>query len=197
MIVNDIEKMKREFEEKLALAIKENEINEGIEEYKLRLTDRNRIYIPSEYVSLKGFVKPSIQNVADLLNRFPKNKNTLYGNNKEFDLPYICYSKRSYGDKSGEFSIYWTHNEYEVGATMEIDNFIPEFFIRGTRETNECENSTYASIQRFDSNGYYCMYSVPVYDFKKRQQCYYGGGRLLLDIEEIERIVNFIKSKSL
>ena len=196
MIVNDIEKMKQEFEKKLALAIKENEINEGIEGYKLCLTERNRIYIPSEYVSLKGFVKPSIQNVADLLNRFPRTKNTLYGNNNEFDLPYICYSKMSYGDKSGEFSIYWTHDEYEVGATMDIDNFA-DFFIKGGRETTDSENSTYASIQRFDEYGHYCMYNVPVYDFKKRQQCYYGGGRLLLDIEEIERIVNFIKSKSL
>lgn len=196
MVVNDIEQMRADFDKKLAHAIKENEINEGLNDYRLTLTENNRIYIPSEYITCKGFVKPSIKNVADLLSRFPKTRNTLYGNHNEFDLPYVCYSRRGYGDKNGELHISWTHNEYEVAATMVIDEFIDEFFNVDCRETVDSENSTYATIQRYNEHGHYCKYKVPVYNFKKKQRCYYGGSRLLLDCEEIERLVEFIKSRA-
>lgn len=195
MLVNDIAKMKAEFKERLALAIKENELNEGIDGYHLKLDKYNRVSWGVVYKSGLGFVTPTLSQVADILTRFPMTKNTLY-DNKTLDLPYVIHSSNSYGGGDPEMSIMWISGDYEVYIPLPIDDELcKEFFKISTRETTDTENSTYASIQRYDERGRYRRYYVTVFDFLKSQKHYHGGVNLLTDIDEINRIINYIKAK--
>ena len=194
MLVNDIAKIKAEFEERLALAIKENELNEGIDGYQLTLDKHNRVGWGVVYKSGVGFVTPTLAQVADILTRFPMTKNTLY--DKTCELPYVIHSRNSYGNRTPEMSIKWLSGEYELYISLPIDDELcKEFFKISTRETTDCENSTYASIQHYDERGNRCRYNVRVFNFLKSQKCYYGGVNLLIDIDEINRIINYIKAK--
>lgn len=194
MLVNDIEKMKAEFEEKLALAIKENELNKDIDGYALSLDKYNCVHWKVEYRSGVGFVNPTLPQVADILKRFPMTKHTLY--DKSIELPYVIHSRNSYGDRTPEMSIKWLSGEYELYISLPIDDELcKEFFRISTRETTNCENSTFASIQHYDERGRRCRYNVWVFYFLKSQKRYYGGVNLLTDIDEINRIINYIKAK--
>lgn len=194
MLVNDIEKMKAEFEEKLALAIKENELNADINGYQLKLDEYNRVSWGVVYKSGVGFVTPTLAQVADILSRFPMTKNTLY--DKAVEMPYVIHSSNSYGDRNPEMSIRWISGEYEVRISLPIyDELCKEFFKISTRWTTDSENSAYASIQHYDERGCRRCYSVRVFNFLKSQKNYYGGVNLLTDIDEINRIINYIKAK--
>lgn len=193
MKLNDIEKMRREFDEKLANAIKENELNEGIEGYELRI-NKGTIMMHKSYIS--GVVSPSREQISEVLRKFPMTEATLY--DKKYELPYVIHSSQHYGDKCGKLSIQWKYNEYTICVSMDIDKeIINEFFNVSKRETVDSENTTYASIQQYDKRGQICRYYVPVYNFKQQQQKYYGGTNLLLDEEEIFRIVDYINNSSL
>jgi hypothetical protein len=194
MLVNDIAKMKAEFEEKLALAIKENELNEGIDGYQLRLDKYNGVSWGVVYKSGVGFVTPTLAQVGDILTRFPMTKNSLH--NKICEVPYVIRSRNSYGSREPEMSIEWISGEHEVCISLPIDDELcKEFFKISTRETTDCENSTYASIQHYDELGRRRYYSVSVFNFLKSQKRYHGGVNLLTDIDEINRIINYIKAK--
>ena len=201
---NDIEKMRIEFDEKIKLAIIENELSEGCNGYYFNVvknTGRNktaeyRIWASTPYKSGVGFTKLNKKQVAEILKRFPMTGKTKYDGDEEYD--YIIHSQNSYGSREAELSICWQSGDYEVDVTMSLDenkDISDEFFTIGTRETVETENSTYASIQRYNSHGHECRYYVRVFDFKKKQKRYYGGVRLLTDNEEIARLIDYIKNK--
>lgn len=198
MLVNDIEKMKAEFAAKLDLAEKENAINKGIEGYILHLSSYGKrrpngcffsICMRVPYEPLVGFREPTITQVAEVLNKFPQTKDTIY--DKEFNLPYVIHSSRGYGDRYGQLSIDWISDNYEVRATMEITEPLMEFFITKLRHVTDSECSTYTSIH---INKAYERPCVPEYNFKKEHKKYHGGVRLLTDREEILRIIDFIKN---
>lgn len=193
-MINDIEKMQSEFNEKIAIAKKENELNEGIMgDFQLKILSKDTVHVWKPYKTGVGFDNPTIKDVKEVLNKFPPTKDILY--DKKLILPYIITSSRRYSDKCGELSINWCWENYKFYASVNIDDFVADFFNVSSRETDDCENSTYASIQRFDERGRRCVYRVPVYDFKKEQFSYYGGVRVLTDKQEIYRIIEFINKE--
>lgn len=195
---HDIEKIKREFTERLAIAELENKLNEGCEGYYFHATKRGIYNRDAEFyihVSLPSFSEhsaPTLQQVREVLGKFPVTQMTTH---EGVCTNYLMNTSRHFGDKYGQLSILWQSGKYEVSVSLDIDTnkeMKDEFFRINKRETVESENSTYASIQRYDKQGNYLRYSVPVYDFKKKQKCFYGGHRLLEDNEEVQRIIDYI-----
>ena len=192
---NDIEKMKAEFAEKLELAELENKLSEGLKGYSISVRKTNTpgckysIYTTMDYVSGRGFVEPTLTMGKEMLERFPMTQDTLY--DRKVNLPYVIHSRKSYGDKFAELGVRWISNEYEVRMTLKIDDLLrEEFFNVKHRCPVDSEVSTYTSIHTGHLIG---KDFIPVYDFKKEHQKYHGGVRLLLDKEEISRIIEFIK----
>lgn len=190
---NDIEKMRAELEETIRLAELENKLNEGVEGYELHLSkdSKYRIWVRIPYDTRTGFNEPSIEHMAEVLRNYPKTEDIVY--DRRYNLPYVIHARRGYGDRYGTLSLSWISGEYEVRGSLKIDgsDFYEEFFksIRH-RQTTSCENSTYTSIHE---GGLIGKDIVPEYNFKAEQKCYYGGVRLLIDVDEIERLIEFIK----
>lgn len=193
---NDIEKMKAEFAEKLELAELENKLSDGLKGYSISANKtrtpgcRYSIYMSMSYVLGQGFVEPTLAMGKEMLERFPMTQETLY--NKKFNLPYVIHSQKGYGDKFAELNVNWVSGEYKVRMTLKIDDRLrEEFFIVSHRYPVESEVSTYTSIH---TNHLFDKAFIPVYDFKKEHLKYHGGVRLLLDREEILRVIDFIKT---
>lgn len=194
---NDIEKMKAEFAEKLELAELENKLSEGLKGYSISAHKTNTpgckysIWSSMDYVSGRGFMEPTLAMGKEMLERFPMTQDTLY--DRKVNLPYVIHTQKGYGDKFAELTIRWVSGEYEVHITLKVDDFLKEgFFNVNHRCPVDAEVSTYTSIH---TGHLYDKAFIPVYDFKKSQMRYYGGVRLLLDKEEISRIIEFIKSQ--
>lgn len=194
---NDIEKMKAEFAEKLELAELENKLSDGLKGYSISANKtrtpgcRYSIFMSMPYVSGRGFVEPTLTMGKEMLERFPMTQETLY--DRKFYLPYAIVSQKSYGDKFAELGVSWISNEYEVRITLKIDDRLREEFFNVKRRCPvDSEVSTYTSIHTGHLIG---KDVIPVYDFKKEHLKYHGGVRLLLDREEISRIIEFIKSQ--
>lgn len=192
---NDIEKMKAEFAEKLELAELENKLSEGLKGYSISACKTNipgckySIWVSMDYVSGVGFAEPTLAMGKEMLERFPMTQEILY--DRKFYFPYAIVSQKSYGDKFAELGVRWISNEYEVRMTLKIDDRLREEFFNVKRRCPvDSEVSTYTSIHTSHLIG---KDVIPVYDFKKGHLKYYGGVRLLLDREEISRIIEFIK----
>jgi hypothetical protein len=187
-MIHDIEKMRADFEKKIEICIKENELNKGLKGYYYQIYD-DTIHFHNEDI-MKRYA--SIENVYETLLKFPKTNNILYDN--KFNLPYVIHSSRSYGDKCGNISLQWQSGEYKIYIDIEItDEIINNFFKVNTRPVNDCESSTYASIQHYNEFGHKQIYKVPQYDFLCEQKRYYGGTNLLLDNNEIMRFMEYIE----
>lgn len=197
---NDIEKMRAEFEEKIRLAELENKLNEGVEGYEIHVNDKIVKDAPYSYwINVRipykprvGFVEPSISDVADVLKRFQNTRDTVYDN--RWSLPFVVHARRSYGDRYGILSLSWISGEYQVNCSLQIDgsDLYDEFFRNiSFRPTTSSEDSTYVSIHQ--SRAEKICPVVPEYNFKAEQKCYYGGVKLLIDLDEIERLIEFIK----
>lgn len=190
---NDIEKMRAELEETIRLAELENKLNEGVEGYELHLSkdSKYRILVRIPYDTRTGFNEPSIEHMAEVLRNYPKTEDIVY--DRRYNLPYVIHARRGYGDRYGTLSLSWISGEYEVRGSLKIDgsDFYEEFFksIRH-RQTTSSENATYTSIHE---GGLIGKNIVPEYNFKAEQKCYYGGVRLLIDVDEAERLIEFIK----
>lgn len=198
-MVNDIEKMKAEFAMKLELAELENKLSEGLEGYSIYVRElrprtsgcKYAISMRMPYVPGQGFAEPTLAMGKEMLERFPMTQDTLY--DRKVNLPYAIHTRKGYGDKFGELTVWWVSGEYEVRITLKVDDFLKEgFFNVNHRCPIDSEVSTYTSII---INQLYGKAVIPVYDFKKSQMRYHGGVRLLLDKEEIMRIIEFIKSQ--
>lgn len=192
---NDIEKMKAEFAENLELAELENKLSEGLKGYSISVRKTNTlrckysIWTSMDYVSGIGFAEPTLAMGKEMLERFPMTQEILY--DRKFYLPYVLHSQKGYGDKFAELTVKWVSGEYEVRMTLKIDDRLREEFFNVTHRCPvDSEVSTYTSIHTSHLIG---KDVIPVYDFKKSQMRYYGGARLLLDREEISRIIEFIK----
>lgn len=195
---NDIEKMKQELAEKLEIAELENELSEGCEGYYFCVSKKGIYNRGAEFyihVSLPLFSEhsaPTLQQVREVLGKFPVTQMTTH---EGVCTNYLMNTSRHFGDKYGRLSILWQSGKYEVSVSLDIDankKMKDEFFRISRRETVESENSTYASIQRYDAYGRYIYHHVPVYDFKAKQKCFYGGHRLLADNNESQRIIDYI-----
>ena len=188
-MIHNIEQLRADFEKKIAICIKENELNKDLKGYYYKIFDDNTIHFCNEDWKEKY---PTIDNVYETLLKFPKTNNILYDN--KFNLPYVIHSSRSYGDKCGEISLQWQSGEYKIYLVIKIDEEISNnFFKVRERPVNDCESSTYASIQHYDEFGHKLIYKVPQYDFLCEQKHYYGGTNLLLDNNEIMRFIEYIK----
>ena len=190
---NDIEKMKREFAEKLRIAEEENKLNEGISEYQISIMDNNRLWINMPYKSCVGFEEPTIKHFKEVFEKFPRTDDIIYNNLK---LPFVCYTTCGYRD-TPKLTIQWKHNDYTIDISLKINKeLIDNFFVVGSRNTTSAENSTYTSIHYNDNHSA----KVNVYYFKNEngsrigteQISYYGGNNLLTDTNEITRIINFL-----
>lgn len=147
------------------------------------------IWTNMDYVSGRGFAEPTLAMGKEMLERFPMTQETLY--DRKFYLPYAIVSQKGYGDKFAELGVRWISNEYEVRMTLKIDDLLREEFFNVKRRCPvDSEVSTYTSIHTSHLIG---KDFIPVHDFKKGHLKYYGGVRLLLDKEEISRIIEFIK----
>lgn len=193
MIKNDIEKMKREFAEKLRIAEEENRLNEGINEYQISLMGNNRLWVNMPYKPCVGFEQPTIKHFKDVFEKFPRTDDIEYNSVK---VPYVCYSSCGYND-TPKLTIKWKHNDYTIDISLKINKeLIDNFFIIGSRDTTSSENSTYTSIHY---NGNHSA-KVNVYYFKNEngsrigveQISYQGGNNYLIDVNEITRLINFL-----
>lgn len=195
-MVNDIEKMKAEFAKKLEQAELENKLSEGLKGFSISVGGTNvpgcshSLWMRMPYISGQGFADPTLAMGKEMLERFPMTQDTLY--DRKFNLPYVVHSRKSYGDRFAELTVGWISNEYNVRVTLMARDFLcGDFFNIRKRCPVDTEVSTYVAITQ---NGLVGRDVIDVYDFKKKQQAYYGGVRLLLDKDEIMRVVEFIKT---
>lgn len=187
--MNDLEKMRKEFEKKLRFAELENDFENkyGIschifESMRSTLctckTDNNEI-------------------VGKILREIPADKEVFLdksatndGENKHF---YHLTSSRGYSDSYSTLRIWFVSGgiEYWVEVPINGNEAIEKFFDDGTRKMASHELSTYKPVRR----GHICReYELPCKRFKFSNYIQYSGGNFVAQNHSaIDEIVNALK----
>lgn len=155
--MNDIAKMREEFEQKIKYAQIENKINEGLEPDGIRIsvigascTSKDRLHISVRCVNsyTKGL---DIRQMGCVLCKLPVTESyrSYTGVKGGYVLlPYEMQTHRGGNEFHTSLNVRWISNEFEVWATMSIDEKdeeIMQFFKETTRELTDTEVQLYCN----------------------------------------------------
>lgn len=150
--MNDIAKMRAEFEEKIHLAELENMYNEPLEMYGLHLsifsTDKSGRLLASVRTE-RGYDKPFNEHDAQIvMNTYPMTeKMRVYlGNDKYDELSYLMETERSPSQARTILKIHYIHDKLEIWLDLPINeknNELMQYFRRTQRELNNQEIGLY------------------------------------------------------
>ncbi len=187
---HDIEKMKKEFEEKIRKAELENELNDmsGLDLSIMGKGTYNkqklRIWIRNEQSS---FLELNL--VKDIFKKFPITDN-IVDSDAKFEGMALLYLRHSYGDRNfGTLCVHYISGDYEINFDVDIFPISKEFTCR-YRDTTDCENSTYTSIHESRARGY--VPKVKSFGFNAKYISYYGGSSKLVDNSEVKRLIDVL-----
>lgn len=197
MVKNDIEKMRKEFEEKIQIALLENELSEPLGDCYLRFIhlDKHSSDEPKKLFHLYKDDKVGEVVVADIkkcMEMYPATSgiNVHIGNSKYIELPFYVRSLKSYGDKQGKLDISYIHNDIVVWMSLPIVGDLLDFFRVHKRNPVDSETSTYVSLVEARHKG--LDIRIDNYNFKANQVGFYSGRNTLVDPVEINRIIEYI-----
>ncbi len=150
--MNDIAKMRAEFEEKIRLAELENKYNEPLEKHGLRLSifskDKSGRLLASVRVD-RGYDKPFNEHDAQLiLSLYPmtEKKSVYVGDHKYDNLSYEMSTERTPGQSRTILKIQYIHDELEIWMELPINERNPElmqYFMKTQRELDDREIGLY------------------------------------------------------
>lgn len=199
--MSKVEKIKAEYEEKLRLAEKEDAIERSLN-MSLDVScigrgtyNKNKIevYINKPWKLEDSSMLVDKEAMRTIFEVLPITENI---ENKDYDglvAPCFVSTKCGYRDKYGEMRINWISGDYEISCNLKIDSELIDNFLHvQKRNVVDTESSTYVSIHESIADGVIPV--VPVYNFKKKQISYYGGHNVLIDIDEIKRVLDYLMS---
>lgn len=150
--MNDIAKMRAEFEEKIRLAKLENMYNEPLEEHGLSLSiftkDKSGRLLASVRVD-RSYDKPFNEHDAQLiLSLYPmtEKKRVYVGGGKYDELSYEMGTERCPSKSQTILKIRYIHNELEIWMELPINERNPElmqYFMKTQRELDNREIGLY------------------------------------------------------
>lgn len=188
--MNDLEKMRKDFEQKLRFAEMENEF-----ETKFGISCH---VFESGNIILCTCKTDDNAIAGRILRKFPADKEmfldrsaTNDGENKHF---YHLTSSRGYRDSKSTLKVEFFNNgiEYWVEVPIDGNEAIEKFFENGMRKMADFELSTYKPVRR----GHICReYELPCKRFKFSHYISYSGGNLVAQNHSaIDEIVNALKN---
>ena len=189
--MKDLEKIKREYEEKLRLA----ELANNFE----RVTSiEPNVFHSGDYdfISVKGY---DIATIARVLKEYPAdapivlNASAIHIGDKHG--MYHLSSRRDYNDKASRLEIEYYNNNVKFWLDININGneVLEQFFTDSYRTIEDTELSTYHPVNH-EGKLYHDM-RIPCKKFKNRNvETYYKSVEVLLDENEIDNIINAIKN---
>ena len=186
--MNDINKMRAGFEEKIRLAEMENDFENryGIKVGVFNMGDYDMVHIECDNETAKR-----------LLNELEADKEWAIDHERDSKHMYkyrLC-SIRRYSDQYSKLEIEFINKDVKYWIDLPIDGneLLMPFFRRTRRTITETELSTWHPVNNqgtLDRD-----MQIPQMSFNSQNvKRYYGGDQLLVDGEEIERIINAIKT---
>lgn len=188
--MKDLEKMRKEFEQKLRFAEMENDFEQkfGISCHVFECMGKILCTCKTDNNEIAGRILREIPAEKELfLDKTATNK----GENKHF---YHLTSSREYHDSKSTLKIEFVSGEIEYWVEVPIDGneAIDKFFDSGMRKMADHELSTYKPVRR----GRICReYELPCKRFKFSHYIQYSGGHFVAqNISAIDEIVNALKN---
>lgn len=186
--MKDIEKMKREFEQKLKLAELENKLEVEIGCTFSVFDGYGRTYAHAKNIELSQ--------AARLLATYAPTENVELDSTATAratkSYVYRVEAERRYSDHFTSLVISWVSNNIHFQFTMPIDGNerLAQFFTDGQREMTRTEQSTYKPTR---GNKLVYNLTLPIKRFKCEYIEYQGGHLSLLNTNEIDKIIRTIK----
>lgn len=187
--MKDIEKMKRDFEQSLKCAELENWLEEEI-----GCTFSVYYWNGCTHANARGI---TIQQAAKFLRRYPATKDMpLDSSSVNLDgtirYKYKVSATRRFNDEYTTMRVEWYNSEaHNYSFEMKVDGTkLERYFNDSTRQMSSCEQSTYKPTKHGK-----LVYDVtlPIKRFRGEHIEYQGGEQSLVDINEIEKIIIYLK----
>ena len=155
--MNDIAKMREEFEQKIKYAQIENEMNERLEPHGIKIsvigvsnTNKGKLHISVRCVDsyTKGL---DVRQIGCALCELPMTesyRSYTGSKNGHVLLPYEMQTHRGANEFQTSLDVRWISNEFDVWATMSIDEKdaeVMQFFKETTRELTDTEVQLYCN----------------------------------------------------
>lgn len=161
--MKDIEKLKREYEQKLRYAELENRYNESLEKEGIQLSiigescmTKGKLHVVFHTVDYNGEL--NTQQAQTILNEFPSTEDceTYVGKSQYDRLPYVLETHRGPHDAKTSLSFRWIYEDMDCSFDMDIDETDPnvmQFFTTRNRALTQSEISAYGIQKtRFNVN---------------------------------------------
>lgn len=186
--MNDINKMRADFEEKIRLAEMENdfETRYGIKVGVFNMKDYDMVHFKCDNETAKRLLNELEADTEWAIDHEPNSENV---------SKYRLCSSRRYSDQYSKLEIEFINKgvKYWIDLAIDGNELLLPFFKRTWRNITVTELSTWhpmTSTGALDRNR-----QIPQMSFNSPQVIrYYGGDQLLVDEEEIENIINTIKN---
>ena len=191
--MNDLAKMRADFEKKIKLAEKENffEQKYGVNFYVFDLQtepDKIRVHVSENYAT--------VEVAKRLLQDFPA-EGLMVLNASAISAGDIYYkykigARRGYSDRCSIMEIEWQNggNQYGINLKIEETPLLQDFFKHSFRRVSDSEVTTYHPTDasgRLDRGA-----RIPCVNFPTTQMSYSGGYRNCTDTGVIDEIINAI-----
>lgn len=191
--MNDLAKMRADFEKKIKLAEKENFFEEkyGVNFYVFDLQtepEKIRVHVSENYAT--------VEVAKRLLEDFPA-EGLMVLNASAISAGDIYYkyrigAKRGYSDRCSIMEIEWQNggNQYGINLKIEETPLLHAFFNHSFRQVSDSELSTYHPTDAHGRLNRDCK--IPCVNFPTTQINYSGGYRNCTDTGTIDEIINAI-----
>lgn len=186
--MKDIEKMRAEFEEKIRLAEMENDFENryGIKVGVFHVNGYDMVHIECDNETAKR-----------VLNEFEADTEWAIDHERDSKHMYkyrLCSIMR-YSDRYSKLEIEFINKgvKYWIDLAIDGNELLVPFFRRTHRTITETELSTWHPVNH--QGTLYRDMQIPQMSFNSQNvKRYYGGDQLLVDGDEIDRIINAIKN---